>query len=108
MRRFKALTGSLVLLASLAIAPQALATPASGVESKTLATGHLPAVSALTATGPWQALLWTNTDSTLTVTENDVAPAARSVGTATRAPAWSSSRLAPSRSMTATIPPALR
>lgn len=71
MRRLIALTGSLVVLASVAVAPQAIATPASGVESKTLATGHLPAVSSMTETGPWQ---WTNTDSTLTVTENDVAP----------------------------------
>jgi quercetin dioxygenase-like cupin family protein len=74
MRRLIALTGSMVLLASVAIAPETLATPASGVESKTLATGHLPPVSALTDTVPWQALLWTNTDSTLTVVENDVAP----------------------------------
>jgi quercetin dioxygenase-like cupin family protein len=74
MRRLIALSSSLVLLASVAIAPQALATPASGVESKTLATGHLPAVSSMTQTGPWQSLIWTNTDSTLTVTENDVAP----------------------------------
>jgi quercetin dioxygenase-like cupin family protein len=74
MRKLLGLAAGVVLLASLVIAPQALATPAVGVTSKTLATGHLPAVSALTQNGPWQALLWTNTDSTLTVTENDVAP----------------------------------
>ncbi len=74
MRRYIALIVSLGLLGSVAIASQALATPGSGVESKTLATGHLPAISSLAQTGPWQALLWTNADSTLTVVENDVAP----------------------------------
>ena len=74
MRKLIGVAAGIVLMASVVIAPQALATPAVGVQSKTLATGHLPAVSALTQNGPWQSLLWTNTDSTLSVTENDVAP----------------------------------
>ena len=57
-----------------AIAGIVLATPSSGVTTTTIATGNLAPVNLVVKTGDWMAQLRTKGESSLTVTENDVAP----------------------------------
>lgn len=57
-----------------AIAGIVLATPSSGVTTSTIATGHLAPVNLVVKTGDWMAQLRTKGESSLIVTENDVAP----------------------------------
>ncbi len=74
MRRLFALATGVALVASIAVVAQVSATPASGVTSKTLATGTLPPVNLHVKNGDWQVKLQTKTNSTVTVVENDVDP----------------------------------
>ena len=74
MRRLLALALMGALLATALVTGLVQATPASGVTSTTIATGHLPQINLLVKNGDWLAQLRTKEDSTLTVVENDVAP----------------------------------
>jgi quercetin dioxygenase-like cupin family protein len=67
-----ALTAALV--AVVALGGVAVATPASGLTSTTIASGTLDPVNFLVKNGDWMAHLRTKGESTLTVVENRVAP----------------------------------
>ena len=51
-----------------------LATPSSGVTTTTIATGNMAPVNLVVKTGDWMTQLRTKGESSLVVTENDVAP----------------------------------
>jgi quercetin dioxygenase-like cupin family protein len=74
MRRLLALAMVGALLTTALVTGLVQATPAAGVTSTTIATGHLPQINLLVKNGDWLAQLRTKEDSTLTVVENDVAP----------------------------------
>jgi quercetin dioxygenase-like cupin family protein len=67
-----ALTGALI--AVVAIGGIALATPASGVTSTTIASGSLDPINFLVQNGDWSAKIRTRGQTNLTVVENRVAP----------------------------------
>ena len=75
-------------IAPFAITATALATMASGVTSTTLAQGNVEDIDVRVKTDAWKVQLDTKGPTTMATTENRVAPAGSSAGTAILGRVW--------------------